>query len=150
MDLDHLFFTMPAAAQDLLKILVEEAKLSAEQAEGANTESVNTGRSIEEVLTRKHLVSDDDLIRGRAKSLGIPFVTLSTRAISPDVINFIPEPVARRYTLVPFQFDPKTGELSVAMFDPLDFQVIEFLEKKSAKTIKPFMAKKDDVVETMR
>ena len=32
------------------------------------------------------------------------------------------------------------------MLDPLDFQVIEFIEKKSGKRVKPFMALKDDIL----
>lgn len=136
---------MPATAQDILTALVSDKKLSSTQAEAIRVESLNTGESVEEILRRKKLVSDDDLARARAIALGIPFVTLSGRAISPDVVNYIPEPVARRYTLIPFEIDRKDSSLSVAMVDPLDFQVIEFLEKKSDKPVKPFMALKDDI-----
>jgi len=136
---------MSTTDQELLQILVADGKLTQEQSAAVGTESLNTGLAIEVILQRKRLVSDSDLVKARAKSLGIPFVTLSTRAVSPHVVNFIPEPVARRYTLVPFQFDPQVNELSVAMVDPLDFQIIEFLEKKSDKKIKPYMALKDDI-----
>lgn len=138
---------MPAvAAQDILSNLVSDKKLTAPVAEQVRVESLNTGEAIEDILRRKKLVAEDDLIRGRAAALGIPFVSLLDRAISPDVVNYIPEPVARRYTLVPFELDSQSGTLSVAMLDPLDFQVIEFLEKKSGKPVKPFMALKDNIL----
>ncbi|MBI3385746.1 hypothetical protein HY031_01530, partial [Candidatus Gottesmanbacteria bacterium] len=140
---------MPATAQQLLDALVSAGKLTKDQATAINTESISTAEAVEDILKRKHVVSDIDIAQARAKTLGIPFVSLSTRAISPDVVGFIPEPVARRYTLAPFAFDAKTNELSIAMLDPLDFQVIEFLEKKSGKTIKPFMAMQDDILTTM-
>lgn len=140
---------MPQTAQDILQILVSEGVVPSDKAQSVNTESINTGIPVEEILAKKKLAGPQDITKARAKSLDIPFITLATRAISPEVINFIPEPVARRYTLVPFQFDTKTNELSVAMLDPLDFQVIEFLEKKSGKKIKPFMGMPDDILATI-
>ncbi len=138
---------MAAAAQDILSNLVSAGHIPGDVAETVRTESLNTGEQVEEILRRKHLVSDEDYARARASSLGIAFVTLSGQAITPDVVNYIPEPVARRYTLVPFQIESgDKGALSVAMLDPLDFQVIEFLEKKSGRAIKPFMAFRDDIL----
>ncbi|KKU83849.1 MAG: type II secretion system protein E [Microgenomates group bacterium GW2011_GWA2_47_8] len=140
---------MPESAQELLSILVSDGQLNQEQSDAVRLESLNTGTPVEDILARKRIVSDLAITQARAKVLGIPFVALEGKAISPDVVNFIPEAVARRYTLLPFFYDGKTDTLSVAMLDPLDFQVIEFLEKKSGKTIKPFMATKDDLISHM-
>lgn len=140
---------MVASAQQLLDVLVSDKKLTQSQADELNTQSLSTGTPVEDIINKKRLVSETDLVKARAQTLNIPFVTLGTRSISPDIVNFIPEPVARRYSLVPFVYDGKTNELSVAMVDPLDFQVIEFLEKKSGKTITPFMASKDDILATI-
>ncbi len=137
---------MPATSRQLLDALVSAGKLTSDQAETINTESISTGEPVEDILKRKRMASETDISQARAKMLGIPFVTLASRAMNPDVVGLIPEPVARRYTLAPFAFDAKTNELSVAMLDPLDFQIIEFLEKKSGKSIKPFMAMKDDIL----
>ncbi len=140
---------MPQAAQDILTALVEDHALDPQVAETLRVDSLASGESLEEMLRRKRVVTDESLQKARAKTLNIPFVTLAGRAISPDVVTFIPEPVARRYVLAPFQFDTQMGALSVAMVDPLDFQVIEFLEKKSGKRIVPFMALRDDIMATI-
>lgn len=135
------------AAQDILTNLVLAKKITQEIADSVNTESISTGIAIEDILKRKKIVADDALVRARAQALGVPFITLSGRALSPDLVNYIPEPVARRYTLVPFQLETEGDHaLLVAMVDPLDFQVIEFLEKKSGKPIKPYMALKEDIL----
>lgn len=140
-------YTMASAAQDILSSLVTLNILQPDVAEKIKTESLNTGESVDDIIKKKRLVTDENFAKARAQSLGIPFVTLAGQAISPDVVNFIPEPVARRYTLVPFQLAASEGgALSVAMLDPLDFQVIEFLEKKSGRPIKPYMAIKDDII----
>lgn len=136
---------MPGTAQEILTVLVEDTRISQADADSVTTESLSSGESIESILKRKRLVTDLDISKARARSLGIPFVTLAGKAIGPDIVNFIPEPVIRRYTLLPFQFDATMNELSVAMIDPLDFQVIEFLEKKSGKKVRAFMAIKEDI-----
>ncbi len=140
---------MTPAAQDLLSILVAEKKISQEQATGISTESLTSGITVEDIIRKKRLVTEIDLAQSKAQSLGIPFITLAGRSTAPDVLSYIPEAVARRYTLIPFQFDSEKNELSVAMLEPLDFQVIEFLERKSEKSIKPYMALKEDINEAI-
>ncbi len=137
---------MPGTAQEVLAILVADHHISQSEADLVTTESLSSGEPIDEILKKKHLVADIDFAKAKAKSLGIPFVTLEGRPISPDVVKYLPEPVVRRYTVLPFQFDSQTNELSVAMEDPLDFQVIEFLEKKAGKSIRAYMALKDDIL----
>ncbi|MCL4359657.1 GspE/PulE family protein [Patescibacteria group bacterium] len=136
---------MADTAQQLLSILVDGKALTPERAEALNAEALNSDVPLEDVLEKKHAVTEQALVQAKAKLFNLPFITLSGRAISPDVVNLIPEPVARRYTLIPFSFDAKTNSLAIAMFDPLDFQVLEFLEKKSGKTVRPYMAIKSDI-----
>lgn len=137
---------MPDTAQSILASLVAENHLTKEQADALMTESLTNNTPVEDILRKKRIVTEADLGRAKAASLNVPFVTLLGRAIAPDILNFIPEPVARRYNILPFEVDARNGELSVAMVDPLDFQVIEFLEKKSGKSIRPFMALSEDIV----
>jgi type IV pilus assembly protein PilB len=137
---------MPATAQSILTALVSDGRLSQAQADTVMTESLSTGSPAEDILLKKRLISDVDLSKAKAASVNIPFVTLSGRAITPAIVNFISEPVARRYSLIPFEFDEEANKLSVAMEDPLDFQVLEFIEKKSGKQIRPFMALKEDIL----
>jgi type IV pilus assembly protein PilB len=137
---------MPESAQQLTDALLSLGIISKETADAVSLESINSGESQEAILSRKRLVTEENLSQGRAKLYNIPYIKVSGIAFSPDLINLIPESVARRYTILPFQLDEKTNSLSVAMDDPLDFQVIEFLEKKTGKTIKPFMSMHDDVI----
>ena len=137
---------MPGTAQEILAILVADKHISQSQADEVSTQSLSSGVAVEDIIRKKHLIPEIDYVKAKAKSLGIPFITLAGRAIAPEVANFIPEPVVRRYTLIPFEINNESGELSVAMMDPLDFQVIEFLERKSGKTVRAYMALKDDIL----
>ncbi|MCJ7826593.1 GspE/PulE family protein [Patescibacteria group bacterium] len=143
------FFLMAITAQKLLETLVALGSIPKDIAEAVQTESLKTGEEPEAIMLRKHIATEEHIVRAKAKLLDIPFISLATQAFSPDVVTMIPESVARKYILLPFQYDEKQNAISVAMVDALDFQVIDFLEKKTGKTIKPFMAMKDDILTAM-
>ena len=140
---------MPASSQELLDVLIKENRITKEQSDTVYLEAINSGDQIETLLLKQHLVSEEDLLKARATLNNIPFVALSGVAFSPEFINYIPEAVARKYTLLPFEYDEPTNTLSVAMVDPLDAQVIDFLEKKTDKSIKSFMAMKEDILSSI-
>ncbi len=133
------------SAPKLLDALVELKYLDAVRAGEIRTELVQTGQDVSEYLLRKNILTDVQFAEAKAKSLGVEFVTLSGKGVSPEVLNFIPEPVARRYALFPFDYDGANNLIFVAMEDPFDLQVIEFLEQKTSKRIKPYMALKRDI-----
>lgn len=140
---------MSGTAREIISLLVKNNKISQKDAEECLTDSLNSDRPVYEILEKKRLVSLKDYVQARSESFGIPFMSLVDKAIATDVANFIPEPVARRYVLVPFKFDSKENVLSVAMVDPLDVQIIEFLEKKSGRKISPYTGLKEEIIETI-
>ncbi len=136
-------------AQSLIDILVQEKFISAELGQQLKLEAYNTGVEEEAVVLKKRIVSPEQLALAKAKVLGIEFVRLSSRGISPEILTLIPESVARRYHVFPFYLDPQTNELYLAMIDPLNLQIIEFIERKSGKRVKTFLALADDLERTI-
>lgn len=136
-------------AQTLVDILVQNKVITSEVASKVKIESINTGQSIEEIINRKKLANPTQVAQGKARLLGVPFVTLTGRGLSPEILNFISEPVARRYNLIPFDFDSKKNAILVAMADPIDLQVIEFVEKKTGKKIVPHLALPEEIQATI-
>jgi len=140
---------MAVTAQQLLTTLVEMGSIPDDIAETIRMESLNTGEEPEAIILRKRIATEEQVLRAKAKLYNIPFISLSTQAFSPDVVTMIPESISRKYTLLPFQYDEKQQTISVAMENALDFQVIDFLEKKTGKTIKPYMALKEEILTAM-
>ncbi|MCL4382271.1 MAG: GspE/PulE family protein [Patescibacteria group bacterium] len=138
---------MVDSAQTLVDLLAADKVITPEIASSVKVESLNSGISIEEIVTRKKLTTPEQIGKAKAKLLNVPFVTLTGKGVSPEILTYIPEPVARRYNLFPFNFDDKKNLLSVAMADPLDLQVIEFVERKSGKKIVPFLALPEEIKE---
>lgn len=83
-------------------------------------------------------VNEEQLMEAKGEVIGIPYVDPSQQPISPEVLAFLPEEVARRFTVIPVAKEADT--LSVAMVDPLDLQVLEFIEKKSGFGIRSYIA----------
>jgi len=133
------------SAQKILETLVAQQVLDSKTGDEIRQHVLQTGQDIEEYLMSKRLVSELQYAQAKAKAMNVPFVTLAGKRISPGVVTFIPEPVARRYTLFSFDHNPATNSISVAMADPFDLQVIEFLEQKTGKRVIPYLALKDDI-----
>lgn len=135
---------MPPQSQSIEDILATQGVLKPEQISSIKLESINSGQPIEKILLEHNFVSEEQIVKARAQQMNIPFIKLESMAISPEVLNFIPEAVARRYKLIPFGVE---GDfLKVAMSDPLDLQVIQFIEKKSSKRVKRFMSVPADIL----
>lgn len=135
---------MPQSAQiGIEDILFRQGLLTQKQISALKLEAINTGQSTEQLIQTRNLVAPQKLLAARAELIRVPFVELERRGISTEVLDLVPEAVANRYKLIPF--DKKGKTLLVAMADPLDLQVIQFIEKKSGFYIKPFLALADDI-----
>jgi len=129
----------PGKATSLAQVLVEEGLLTEEQAKKVSLNRLKTGESEESIIQALRTINEVDFIKAKAKFLRVPFVDLDTTAFSPEALSFVPRSVAEKYKLVPFYFDKKDNELSVAMTNPLDLETVEFIEKKSGLKVKPVM-----------
>ncbi len=124
-------------------ILADRLLITPDQLSAIKFEHVNTGKSSELILLERKYVSPKELARARSELLAVPFVELGERYIPAQILDLIPETVARKYNLIPFH--EEKGVLQVAMADPLDLQVIEFLEKRAGLTVLPFLAEENDI-----
>jgi type IV pilus assembly protein PilB len=125
--------------QDLALILKKDGLLSDADFSRLEQESYTTGKSLDEIVEKAGVVKAAELIKAKAKLYNVPFVLLKDLASSPEALAKIPESVAEHYLVLPFEFDPKSKLLSIAMANPLDLQTIAFLEAKSDTKVKPFM-----------
>jgi len=126
--------------KNLTDVLVEDGLLDETKAKEINLKRLKTGQTEEEIIRSLRIISEDDLVKAKAKFLRVDFVNLDETAFSPEALSFVPRSVAEKYSLVPFYFDKKNGTLSVAMVNPLDLETVEFIEKKSGLKVKAVMA----------
>lgn len=97
----------------------------------------------EQVLLDKDLISDENLGKTIADLLSIPFIRLGEIAIANEVLQEIPQVVAKKQRIIAFRKDKKG--LSLAMANPLDIQTINFIEKKSGLPVIVYYATNRDI-----
>ncbi|MCL4367063.1 Flp pilus assembly complex ATPase component TadA [Patescibacteria group bacterium] len=139
---------MPQSAQvGIEDILYRQGAINASQLSAIKLEAINSGQPVEKIILQHQIVPPSKIGAARAQLLGVPFISLEGKGVSVEVLNYVPEAVARRYHLMPF--DKKADKLFVAMEDPLDLQVIQFIEKKSGLFIKPYLALPEDIAKSV-
>lgn len=126
---------MKIEEQQLKAFLLDSELVKKEDVEKAETESKKTGKKLEDVLLALGKISEEEIVRLKAYILGIPFVNLEGEKIDPKILSIIPEPIARKHSIIAFK---KYGNnLEVAMLDPENLETVEFIKKKAELKILP-------------
>lgn len=126
--------------QDLALILQKDGLLSEADFVRLQQDSFTSGTSMDELVERSGLVAPEAMAKAKAKFYNVPYVSLSSLASSPEALAKIPESVAEYYHVLPFAYEARAKQLSVAMANPLDLQTVAFLEAKSQTKVIPHLA----------
>ncbi len=129
--------------EQLKLFLTDSSLIGEEEVAAAFGEAEREGELLGPLLLRKELISEAELQKVYAYVLGIPFVDLTKENIPLDILQIVPEPIARKYNIVSFERNGKN--LKVAMLDPEDLQTIDFIKKKSGYTIVPCLTTKESI-----
>ncbi len=115
--------------------IIDAGLISKSEAEEVEKEAKSKKKPLSDILVQKGKFSDDDLRRIQAYILGIPFVNLKGQTLNRDILNLIPEPIARKHNIV--AFEKKDDSLEVAMLDTDDLQALNSIKKKVGLKILP-------------
>ncbi len=129
-------------------LLVKPGHISETQFELSQKEAKEKNISIEDILIENELISDENLGQLIASFLEFPFVNLSKEVILEEIINIIPEIVARNQKII--VFDKTKKGLKVAMTNPTNFEMIEWLKKKNGEKINPYYATSRDIKNALK
>lgn len=131
-------------SNDRLKEFISDANLIDKQKlEDAYQKSIKEGKQLGNFLLENNLVNEIELRKLYAYILGIPYVDLEKNLISPDILQIVPEPIAKKYNIVAFE---KAGNnLKIAMLNPEDLQTIDFIKKKTGLKIIPCLASLESI-----
>ena len=119
----------------LKTFIIDTGLVSKEELANAGEQAKKAKQKLVEFLIKEKIISQEQLSKLQAYILGIPFVNLEKEKIPKEILQIIPEPIARRHNIVAFR--KKDKNLEIAMLDPDDLQMIEFIKKKSDLKILP-------------
>ena len=131
---------MPAVRQTkpLSELLLEQGILKPEQLHAVQAQAAKLGLSLARVLTQQGLITEQELTQLLAEQSGMTAIDLANYLIKPEVIQLVPESLARKHTLIPVF---KIGEqLTVAVADPLNFFVLDEVRLKTKHEVKAVLA----------
>ncbi|OGI14260.1 MAG: hypothetical protein A2878_00260 [Candidatus Moranbacteria bacterium RIFCSPHIGHO2_01_FULL_54_31] len=132
----------------LKSFLLDSNLVPKEAVEQAALEAQKDNKNLGALLLEKKLIGEADLQKVYAYILGIPFVDLSKEAIPIEILQIIPELIAKKYNIVAFE---KTGtNLKVAMLNPEDLQTIDFIKKKTGLKIVPCLTTSESIQDILR
>ena len=121
--------------EKLTKFILDSNLVSRSDLDVLTKKAKEKKQKLRDVLLSDGKISETDLKRMEAFTLGIPFISLVDKKIDFSVLSLIPEPIAHNYNII--AYDKKGESLEVAMFDVDDLPVIDFIKKRSGLKILP-------------
>ncbi len=134
-----------ASPKDLGEMLVEARIMTEDKLQHVRELQAKSGDKLEHILLQERLVTPQQLAFFTSLQLRVPFVNLKKEGVRPNAVALIPEPVARKYSIIPI--DVTDGTLVVAMEDPRDIEAIEELAALTRKRIEPVLSTSQDIQE---
>lgn len=128
---------------ELKTLLLDAGVITEDQLTQAAERAKSVGGTLAQALLWHSFISDEELGRLTADYLKFPFTTVSDKKIPLEILNIVPEVVARSRSLMAFALD--ADGLHVAMADPNDLEMRDFLEKKSGLPIVAYFATERDI-----
>jgi len=93
---------------------------------------------LERALVERGRIPLGFLLRQLAESWGVRFVDLKVSDVQLEALRSLPEEYARGHTLVPFEL--VGTQLTVAMWDPRDREIIEDIQRRTGLQVTPCLA----------
>lgn len=100
-----------------------------------------------DVLVDQGYITESQLLEILGIQLNLKSVSLYSYPIDESLTHLISKDFARSNLLMPIKLD--NNRLTVAMNDPLDFYSIEEIELSTGYSLRPVIASKDDILQTI-
>lgn len=154
----YIFFAQQASLKNLnkirmipnktlLDILLKNQKITQAIGDNVLKEADSLGRLAEDVIIEKRIVSEEEVGKAKSEYFKIPLrIFKPDEVVSNQVLNIIPEEVAKTHKLVAFGKDKDT--VMVAMLNPDDLraqEVLRFIAKQKKVNIGVYLITPTDL-----
>ncbi|MBP9697712.1 MAG: Flp pilus assembly complex ATPase component TadA [Candidatus Moranbacteria bacterium] len=134
--------------KQLEQFLLDSNLVPKEKLEEVAIQAKKEQKDLGALLLEKNLIKEVELQKTYAYILGFPFVDLSKEAVAIEILQIVPELIAKKYNIVSFE---KSGaNLKVAMLNPEDLQTIDFIKKKTGLKIIPCLTSRESIQSVLR
>lgn len=128
----------------MIDMLLAKKLISQEQIDRAKEDMKKTGFSMEKTLSKLGYITEDKMAHAVAESMNVMCIDLKNYLIDPDVLQNVPEELARKHKVMPLF---KVGDcLTLAMANPRDIMAIDEIRMKSkVPVIEPVLSVESDI-----
>ncbi len=120
------------------EVLIEGKFISEEQYKAAEELSKRESKHVQQVLVEQKLIQELRLLKVLADEWGFKAVDLTKMELPAEVVQLLPEALARKQLCMPFA--RQDNALFLAMTDPRDFLIIEDIGLRTGLDVKPYLA----------
>lgn len=130
--------------EKLKKMFIDEGLIKSEEFDRLALEAKRKQQNIVDVLISRGFITTDYFYELLAKLLAVERIELKNRKIPQEILGLLTRETAQNRHILIFNKEAD-GVLDVAMEDPTDLNLVEFLERRLQAKIKPFLASDDDL-----
>lgn len=121
------------------KLLTSTGKFTADQIDALRKQEKSEKKPLQDIVVSTNTLNEKELTHLYAAEIDVPFVEFAAREIHKEILEMIPERVARQYRAIAFDID-QDGTIFVAMEDPDDVPAISFIQKQLGKPVRIHIA----------
>jgi len=128
-------------------ILVAQQIITQDQLMEALAEQKNTGFKLGRQLIALGLVDENTLLNILSEQLNYPFIELKHYRYNRDLVQTLPETVARRYRVIVLKDEP--DGILLGMSDPTDIFGLDEIQNLMNRPIKPAVVREDELLDIL-
>ncbi len=132
---------------DYTDLLVSKGVISPDQLEEAKQLAAQSGMKLPDAIIRLGYATGEEVMQVMAEQHGLEYVDLNRISIPPNVVELVPESVARENVVIPIAEDD--GQLQVAVCDPDDFATFDKLRFILNRRIEICLAPREMILEAI-
>ena len=134
-------------SKQLGELLLEKGILKKDQLEKALKVQKQKGGLIGSILIGLGYVKEDQVAQVITVQYGFPYLPLSSYEIDPNLVDIVPENVAKQYCVIPI--DKIGNTLTIAMANPLNLQAVEDIELMTNCKVQTFVSTMTDIINSI-
>ena len=138
---------MATSMGDFTETLVRQGVISNNQLAEAQQMARASGVKVGEALVRLGYATSEEVMRAVAQQFGYDYVDLNEVSIPPNIIELVPESVARENAILPM--DERDGALKVIVSDPEDFETLDKLRFILNRQVEVALAPRETIVDAI-
>jgi len=128
-------------------LLVQNRIITHEQLMSALAEQKKSGRKLGRTLIDLNFIGETDLLNFLSRQLQIPFIDLTQYQRNDEVINQLPETLARRFRVI--LLEDNEHDVLLAMADPTDLMGVDELTRIIKKRIRQAVVRESDLLKVI-